>query len=212
MGRDWVEWHEQYDDPASPLSQRLAIVARMIRDVLDSAPPGPIRVLSLCAGDGRDLAVGAASHARAADIEGVLVELDPELAATAVVNAAAVSSRLAVRCADASETARFVDARPVDLLLLCGIFGNVSLDDIERTIAAVPALCRADATVIWTRHRRPPDATPAIRGWFDAAGCTSVGIVSPGEGRFAVGCERVGHGVPTASLPPRLFTFRDDLW
>jgi hypothetical protein len=59
---------------------------------------------------------------------------------------------------------------PADLLLLCGIFGSVSDADIERTAAAAPALCAPGATVIWTRHRRPPDLTPRIRGWFtDAA-------------------------------------------
>jgi len=142
----------------------------------------------------------------------VLVELDADLAATATANAATVSSGLAVRCADASETAHYVDMLPVDLLLLCGIFGNISLDDVEHTIAAVPAMCRPGATVIWTRHRRVPDATPMIRGWFDAAGCTSAGTVSPGEGRFAVGCERVGATPGHTPLPPRLFTFRDDLW
>jgi len=212
MGRDWIEWHRQYDDQASPLAQRLAVVTTMIRDALDAAPAGPIHVLSLCAGDGRDLAVAAAGHARASDIEGLLIELDPDLAVTATANAAAVSSGLVVRCADASETAGYLDALPVDLLLLCGIFGNISIDDVGRTIAAVPAMCKPGATVIWTRHRRVPDATPMIRGWFDAAGCCSAGVISPGEGRFAVGCERVGAGGARASLPLRLFTFRDDLW
>jgi hypothetical protein len=32
-------------------------------------------------------------------------------------------------------------------------------------VQAVPTLCRADATVIWTRHRRPPDLTPQVRAW-----------------------------------------------
>jgi hypothetical protein len=42
---------------------------------------------------------------------------------------------------------------PADVLLLCGIFGNVSDGDIRRTVQAVPALCRAGATVIWARPR-----------------------------------------------------------
>ena len=72
MSRDWVEWHHQYDDTTGPLAQRLAVVATLIRDALDAAPPGPIRVLSLCAGDSRDLALGAAGHARAADRKSVV--------------------------------------------------------------------------------------------------------------------------------------------
>jgi len=212
MSRDWIEWHEQYDDPTSSLSRRLATVGEMIRGTLDAAPAGPIRVLSLCAGDGRDLALGAAGHARAANVEGRLVELDPKLAAQAASNVSTVSTGLTVLCADAAETAGYVDALPVDLLLLCGIFGNVGLDDIARTVAAVPTMCNVGATVIWTRHRRPPDQTPTIRRWFDDAGCSSAGIVSPGEGSFAVGCERVGRASARTALPTRLFTFRDDLW
>src|SRR5690242_4741082 len=55
MAKDWVQWHRGYDDPLHPLARRLEIVVGLIRRQLDTAPAGPIRVLSLCAGDGRDL-------------------------------------------------------------------------------------------------------------------------------------------------------------
>ena len=58
--------------------------------------------------------------------------------------------------------------------MLCGIFGNVSDRDIERTIRAAPALCRPGATVIWTRHRRPPDLTAQVRAWFTESGFEDV--------------------------------------
>src|SRR4051812_2353744 len=115
MGRDWIEWHRQYDDPNSALSRRLAVVAGMVREALDAAPPGTIRILSLCAGDGRDVALGAAGHARAPDVDGLLIEFDPDLAAQAASNVSTVSGRLAVVRADAGETAAFADALPVDL-------------------------------------------------------------------------------------------------
>ena len=76
--------------------------------------------------------------------------------------------------ADASLVASFADALPADVLLLCGIFGNVSDRDIERTVQAAPALCRTGATVIWTRHRRPPDLTPQVRAWFTESGFEEV--------------------------------------
>ena len=79
-------------------------------------------------------------------------------------------AQVEVRQADASLVAGFTDALPADVLLLCGIFGNISDRDIKRTVAAAPALCRTGATVIWTRHRRPPDLTPQIRAWFAAGG------------------------------------------
>ena len=126
-------------------------------------------------GRGRDIATAATGHPRAADLSGCLVELDEELAAAAREHLATLGSRLDVRAADAGDPDVWADVVPVDLLLLCGIFGNVPDDDVERTVLASSAIGRPGATVIWTRHRRPPDLTPAIRGWFTAAGCTRSG-------------------------------------
>ena len=42
--RDWRAWHDDYDVPGSGLARRLAAVQDRIRDALDSAPPGPLRV------------------------------------------------------------------------------------------------------------------------------------------------------------------------
>lgn len=54
-GRDWYAWHQYYDDPDTSLAQCLAAVQGQIRAALDAAPPGPLHVISLCAGQGRDL-------------------------------------------------------------------------------------------------------------------------------------------------------------
>lgn len=210
--RDWIKWHQAYDDPHSVLSQRLAVVSQMIREALDIAPPGEIRVLSLCAGDARDLVLATADHPRITDITGLLVELNLQLAQQAVTNVNTVNANLKVTNADAGDTGEFRSALPIDLLLLCGIFGNIADEDIQKTIAAVPAICRSGATVIWTRHRREPDITPKIRGWFDAAGCNSTKFVSPGVNSFAIGCERRMAITDETQLPERLFVFRDDLW
>ncbi len=52
---DWHEWHTAYDRADNPLTRRLAQVQEYIRVALDAAPPGPIRVVSMCAGEGRDI-------------------------------------------------------------------------------------------------------------------------------------------------------------
>lgn len=212
MARDWHEWHRSYDDLDSSLSHRLRVVTAMIRDHLDTAAPGPIRVLSLCAGEGRDLADAASGHPRARDLIGCLVEFDPVLCERASANLRAAGAAVTVICADAGSTDSFVSVGPVDLLLLVGIFGNISDDDVHRTIGAVPALCRTGATVVWTRHRREPDLTAQIRMWFDTIGCRSTSFVSEGAGRFAVGSEMLEASAPLPTLPSRLFAFRDDLW
>ena len=177
---DWVAWHEAYDDPSSQLRARLTLVKQHVAAALDRAPVGPVRLLSLCAGQGRDVIETLPDHPRRDDVSAVLVETDPANVAWAREAAAAAGlSRVEVRQADASQPADYADATPADVLLLCGIFGNVSVADTQRTIAAAPALCAPGATVIWTRHRREPDLTPRIRAWFTGAGFEELAFGSP---------------------------------
>lgn len=201
---DWTGWHAQYDDPASPMVQRLAAVQQQIALALDRAAPGPLRLLSLCAGDGRDVLPVLAAHARGGDVRGRLVELHPQLAAAA---RAAVPPSIEVLMADAGTTSAYDGAVPADVLLLCGIFGNVPEEDIERTVAAVPSLLTAGGTVIWTRHRRTPDLTPRVRAWFTAAGVAETAFVAAPREAWSVGA-----GVLEAPSAPlngtrRLFAF-----
>src|SRR5215470_13977518 len=83
MQRDWVEWHRDYDDPGSLLSQRLELVQRHLRYELDHAPAGDIRLISLCAGQGRDVLGVLAGHPRRNDVRARLVELDERNVAVA---------------------------------------------------------------------------------------------------------------------------------
>ncbi len=210
MSRDWREWHRDYDDPASRLARRLRVVQGFVRDALDRHPPGPIRVISMCAGEGRDLLGVLADHRRAADVTGRLVELDADLAATAAAHA---PPGVEVVRGDASTTSAYAGAVPADLVLACGIFGNVVDDDIHRTVEILPTLCAPGATAIWTRHRRPPDLTVDVRRWFGEAGFEEIGFAGSGEDLFGVGAHRyVG---PPRSYDPdvRMFTFvgYDDL-
>ena len=51
------------EDPASNLSLRLRTVQGMVRRALDEAPAGsPMRIVSLCAGQGRDVIDVVAEH------------------------------------------------------------------------------------------------------------------------------------------------------
>src|SRR5690348_3356977 len=85
---DWVAWHDGYDDPASPLRMRLDRVTWHLARVLDGAPPGSIQLLSLCAGQGRDVLEVLPDHPRRADVAALLVEADARNAALARQGAA----------------------------------------------------------------------------------------------------------------------------
>jgi hypothetical protein len=208
--RDWVEWHAGYDDPRSSISARLRVVRGHLSDALDAAPPGPVRLLSLCAGQGRDVLGVLPPHPRGRDVSAVLVEADPRIAAVAREGAAQAGlAGVRVREADAARPAGYADAVPADVLLLCGIFGNVADEDIQRTAQAAPALCAPGATVIWTRHRRAPDLTPRIRGWFRASGFDELAFETPDtEAMIGVGVGRLAVAPPAGLPEGPLFTFR----
>ena len=173
----------------------------------DRCRPGPIRLLSLCAGEARDVAPVVAAHPRGTDVVGRLVELDPQLCAR---TRAAVPAAIEVVEADAGSTSSCVGAAPADVLLLCGIFGNVPDADIATTIAALPALLAPGGTVIWTRHTRPPDLTPSIRTWLADVGAEEVAFVSAPPPGWSVGAAVAR--APSVTLVPeqRLFAFRPD--
>jgi len=201
--RDWVAWHADYDTD-TPLQHRLRAVQRRIRDDLDSRPAGTIRVVSLCAGEGRDLLEVLADHDRAPDVAGRLVELDPRLAARA---AAAAPPGITVSIADAGMTDAYAGVVPADLVLVCGVFGNISDTDIEATVRALPAFCAPGATVVWTRHRRSPDLTIDIRGWFAEAGFDLVAFDAPAPFEWSVGVHRFNGTPARTEAGQRLFSF-----
>ena len=139
--RDYHDWHDDYARPGSSLYRRLQVVLDLLGDALDALPAGPVRVVSLCAGQGADVLTVAEQHPRGRDLVGRLVELDPRNVAAARdrISAAGLDGIEVVE-ADASVSDAYAGAVPADLVVACGIFGNISLDDIERTIRFLPSL------------------------------------------------------------------------
>jgi Putative methyltransferase len=207
MASEWVEWHRGYEG-GRPLAQRLREVQDRLREALDDHPTGPVRVLSLCAGDGRDLLGVLEGYARASAVRARLVELTPELVNAGRERAARDGlTGVEFLRGDASTTDSCVGAVPADIVLACGIFGNIADEDVRSTIDHLPELCTEGATVIWTRGRFEPDLTPAIRGWFAAAGFTERSFVALPVSTMSVGSHRLT--VPPRSFRPgtKLFTF-----
>lgn len=171
-------------------------------------------MISACAGDGRDLLGVLAERSDAGRVSALLVEYDVVLATRARHAAGAVTARIEVRQADAGQSNVYEDAAPADLVLLCGIFGNISDDDVRVTVEAAPQLCAPGEEVIWTRHRGDPDLTPSIREWFAAAGFDEVAFVVP-EGdecsdKWSVGVHRLAAQPQSLEAGNHWFTFFDD--
>jgi hypothetical protein len=205
---DWTEWHRSYDDPSTALARRLVVVQRRLVEAAVALGPGLRHVVSLCAGDGRDV-IPILAEARldpAPDV--LLVELDPPLASVARDRAAAAGLwSVRVFEGDAADTSLYSELAPIDLLLLCGIFGNISDDDIRTTIGAAAALLREGGRVIWTRGATDPDLRPVIRDWVKELGFDELSFDGDPE-PFGVGVGlRRADEVPSKPLPKRLFTF-----
>jgi hypothetical protein len=202
-----------YDDPGSSLSRRLGLVREVLRAELD-ARPGPVRVLSLCAGDGRDILGVLAERQDAARVSVTLVEVLQELVERARIAAAEVAANVEVVAADAgcSETHVGLATVPADVVLLVGVLGNLSDADVAATVAAMPGLCASGATLVWSRGRsleNADDFVTPVRRPFSAAGFAEVCIRS-----FDVEDDHTALGVVRFDGPPmplgpgeRWFTF-----
>jgi Putative methyltransferase len=210
--RDWVEWHRDYDDPGSLLSRRGELVQGHLRAELERAPAGDVRLISLCAGQGRDVIGVLTGHPRRDDVRARLVELDERNVALARQAAQAAGLHgVEVLQADAGITDACAGAVPAQIVVACGIFGNITDSDIQATVAALPSLCAPGALVLWTRHRRPPDLTPAIRSWFGEAGFREQAFDTSHDGFMSVGAHRLAGEPAALALGQRLFTFLGEL-
>ncbi len=195
MTRDWNQWHDGYDVPGSSLARRLEVVRAYLRPLLAE----PRRVISMCAGDGRDVLPLLAPGSRA-----VLVEKDPRLAQGAQDTADVRGVAATVRSEDAGITSPYESVAPADVLLACGVFGNISPSDTRRTIAALPSLLAPGGTVVWTRAG--PEAA-SLRDVFTANGFTEAGWTAPADARFRVGVHRLTRTPDPYVAGVRLFEF-----
>jgi hypothetical protein len=201
---DWVDWHADYDVPGSKLAHRLEIVQARIRAALDT---GARTAVSLCAGQGRDLIGVLAGRPRGRDVRARLVEIDPRnVAAARAAAAAAGLHRVEVVEGDAGLADHYAGMAPADLVVACGVFGNLTDDDVRATVDACRWLCARGGTVVWTLHRGTPDLVPETRDRFVRNGFRTL-FGTPPELGFSVGAHR--HDGEPAALPAgeRIFTF-----
>lgn len=205
--RDYLDWHDDYERPGSHLHRRLQVVIRLIRGALDELSTGPVRIVSLCAGQGADVLGAADGHPRAGDLVGRLVELDPRNAARARERIAEQGLDLEVVEGDAASSDLYDGAVPADLVLACGIFGNIGEADIERTIRFLPCLCAPGAWVIWTRHPRDAGLFDRLQGWLVDVGLEPIEVVVDEEQHWAVGAHRLVAAPRPFEPGEHLFTF-----
>jgi hypothetical protein len=152
-----------------------------------------------------------ARHVDAPRVHARLLEVDQGLAARAEARALEFGlDQVEVVRADAGCTDSYVGAVPADLVMWCGVFGNLSHDDVAATIAVTRQLAKPGAHVVWTRGRFADrdrvEPTDAIRAWFAQSGFDEVYLERPEDSPYRVGVHRyVGD---TAPLEPGRTFFR----
>jgi hypothetical protein len=213
MARDWLEWYKQYDDPTSSLGRRLQVVQEQLAATMRSLPDSA-RLLSLCAGDGRDTLPVLAEVAP--HVTATLVELNGELAERARRTAADLGlGGVTVRTGDAGDCRSHRGSVPADVVLMCGVFGNVRDKEVANTVEHLPELLAPGGVVIWTRGSRVDrdpsewagDPSEYVRGLLAAGTFEELAFVKPDDAGFRVGVHRL-LGPPRPFDPAvQLFTF-----
>jgi hypothetical protein len=133
--------------------KRLAAVQEHFAKCLDEAPAGPVRVVSICAGDGRDVMGVLATHPRRDDVKAWLVELDAASVAAGREKrtAAGLTDIVTFVHGDATDFATYWNILPCDVVLVCGVLGHVRPDEREMLVEKLAAFCKPGGYVIWTR-------------------------------------------------------------
>jgi hypothetical protein len=153
MPKDWFAWHDNYRTRPR-MRQRLQIVCEYISTCLQEFPLGPIRVVSVCAGDSRDLIGTLFDHPRSRDVHARLVELDQRLVecGRTAAESSGLGDQLEFVCGDATLSSVYRGAVPADLVLICGVFGNLPNEtERQRLTQSLRFLCKTGGFAIWTR-------------------------------------------------------------
>lgn len=164
---DWSDWHDEYQNEDSELNARKRAVQAQVVAVVEQCPPGPVMIVSICGGQGREVIGALENHERRADIRGRLVELDARNAAFARAWAQKVQlGNLDVLAGDASLTDSYQGLAPVDLVVISGVFGHVNDADRMRLIGFLQQVCRKGSCVVWTFISWGDGKIEQLRGHF----------------------------------------------
>ncbi|MBD2691181.1 class I SAM-dependent methyltransferase family protein [Anabaena catenula] len=210
MPKDWLEWHDLYNTEAK-LQQRLKIVREYISYSLDNSPAGIIRIVSVCAGDGRDLLGILANHPRTEDVYARLVEINPQLVerGRATIESLGLTKQIEFINGDATAAANYVGVVPADIVIVCGIFGNLADEnELNRLLGNLSFLSKKGAFILWTRgHSNGIAYSETVRKYFREFGFKEVNFQLTATGDMGVGIHRyLGENV-AVSKEQQLFVF-----
>lgn len=206
--KDWKKWHTHYDNSESGLAKRLRLVQNAISTCLPEQLDTKYQIVDICAGDGRDLLAVLQQYPHIAYVHSYLIEIDERLVekARAEVKEYALKN-IEVAQGDASLISAYKNVTPANLILLCGVFGNINNDAIENTIANLSQLSVNGTRIIWTRNLRSPNMTPKIRELFLKNDFREISFDVTQDASYGVGIHEYIGQTKNLSETMKLFEF-----
>jgi hypothetical protein len=214
MTKDWFAWHDNYRTRPR-MRQRLQIVREYLANCLNACPSGKIQVISVCAGDSRDLTGTLYDHPRTADVQARLVEIDERLVecGRTAAEAAGLGEQLEFIQGDATISSVYEGAVPAAIVLLCGVIGNIPEEELPGLMETLTYLCKPEAFLIWTRDlfEDGENRLASVRAMLQNSRFEEVNFRMTLTGNMGVGTHRyLGQTLP---LPKdkQLFVFSSPL-
>jgi hypothetical protein len=210
MPNDWYEWHDLYKTEPK-LQQRLEMVREYIAYSLNGSPDGAIRIVSVCAGDGRDLLGTLKDHPRAKDVSARLVEINSNLVERGreTIESLGLAKQIEFINGDATLSTNYVGAVPADIVIVCGVFGNLADEgELNRLLDNLSFLSKPGAFVIWTRgHSNGIPYSDNVRKILRASGFEEVNFKLTATKDMGVGLHQyLGENLPQPK-EQQLFVF-----
>ncbi|MEH2316680.1 class I SAM-dependent methyltransferase family protein [Nostoc sp.] len=178
---------------------------------LNASPDGAIRIVSVCAGDGRDLLGTLKNHPRAKDVSARLVEINSNLVerGRASIESLGLAKQIEIINGDATLATNYVGAVPADVVIVCGIFGNLAEEaELNRLLDNLSFLSKPGAFVIWTRgHSNAIPYSDNVRKILSASGFEEVNFKLTDTGDMGVGLHRYLGENLAAPKEQQLFVF-----
>ncbi len=155
----WMGWSDTAYQKQS-YQQRLLLVQRHLSESLDVAPCGTVRILSMFAGDGRDVVNVLGKHPRRGEVLAWLVEQNSQSVASGIRRSAEVGLGTATTFLekDATQYAAYHGLAPAHIVLLCGVWGHVPIRERGQLIQALASLCARWRSDLDSRHLEGHDS------------------------------------------------------
>ena len=205
---DWKGWHAIYDRP-SGANSRLLAVQNAVSECLTLLPAGPVKLLSIFAGDGRDIIPVVAESVRRNEVNCQFIEINEALVRAGRQRAEehGMSDKMQFKCADATSAQSYTGSVPVDCVLASGVFGNLLPEDVLRCIKALTGMLKTGGFLVWTRSRCAGSGELGIARIQAALQDQGfVERISGGPAKFLVASHQF-LGKTTQLVESRLFTF-----